>query len=346
MSIVEKPFEPAGRAWLAGTLPRLVRESGLGAPARVARTLRAHGPAGVLAEIGRIEGGHGKRVYFAELFKTPLDPAIARRALDQASRDIESDYELASLLVSSAHLITNDATARSYVDASSTIGSDYEQRRVLAAALKNGSVRPEVLASVLVRAASIESDYELASLLLEIANLYALDATSRGPFFTALDSVESDYEHGRVLSALAGRDGLSSETLVAMLRSSAGVGSDYEQAQFLQKVARRHPIAAPLRGAFFTAIDQVDSSFERGRVLEAVVRRPDTDAETLAAALRATASMAGAHERSQVMLAAAASHPIAGAAHRAYLQAADRLPDFEQGQVLRALVRNETRSKN
>ena len=95
VGIVEKPYEPDGRLWLTRTLPRFIRQSGFGARARVARTLKASGPEGVLADISRIDGSYGKRVYFTELFRTgALDRAMLSRAVAQASREIASSYEL------------------------------------------------------------------------------------------------------------------------------------------------------------------------------------------------------------------------------------------------------------
>ena len=58
----EKPFDPQGKAWLSQTLPRIIRQTGIGAPARVARILKAKGAAGVLSEITLIEGSWAKRV--------------------------------------------------------------------------------------------------------------------------------------------------------------------------------------------------------------------------------------------------------------------------------------------
>ncbi len=347
VAIVEKPFEPEGRAWLARTLPRFIRESGLGAPARVARMLKSGGPPAVLAEIDRIEGGYGKRIYFAELFKDqPLDPATARGALAQASRAIDSDYELASLLIDSQHLADSEATTRAYFDAASTIESDYELRRVLSAPLQGRTVTPAIVENILARALSIESDYELASLLVEIVRRHPPDARIRGPFFAALDRVQSDYERGRVLASLATRGDPAPEILVSMLRSAARMGSDYGRAQFLLQVARHHAIQGAVRPAFFAALDDIGSSFEKGRVLQAVVSRRDTDADTVVAALRSAAFIAGGHERMQVLLAAVDSHQITGAARAAYMRAADQLGDYEQGRVLSALMRNERARRN
>ena len=79
------------------------------------------------------------------------------------------------------------------------------------------------------------------------------------------------------------------------------------------------------------------------RVLQAVAKRPDASPETILAVLRATAAMSSGFEASQVLLSAAATHPIAGPARDAYIDAAEKLGDFEQGRVLAALVRSERR---
>jgi hypothetical protein len=49
------------------------------------------------------------------------------------------------------------------------------------------------------------------------------------------------------------------------------------------------------------------------------------------------------HEASQVLLAVAAAHTIAGPARDLYIDAAEKLGDFEQGRVLTALVKSERR---
>jgi hypothetical protein len=342
VGIIEKPYEPDGRVWLAQMLPRFIRQSGIGAPKRVARILKSKGPAGVLSEISLIEGGYGKRIYFTELFKTAsLDAATVRQAFAQASREVSSDYELASLLIASQHLINDEATRKAYFDASATIQSDYEMRRVFSAGLKAGPVSPAVLASILSAATSIEGDYELASLLVQVAKLQPLDGTTRRPFFTALDTVGGAYEHGRVLQALSARGDLSSEILVSMLQSGARMRSDYEQAQFLMQVAKAHTIDATLRGPFFAAVDAVKSPYEKGRVLQAVAKRTDTPAETIVAVLRSAGAVSGSYERAQVLLTVAAAHQISGQARDAYIDAAEKLGDYEQGRALTALVKNE-----
>jgi hypothetical protein len=128
-----------------------------------------------------------------------------------------------------------------------------------------------------------------------------------------------------------------------MLTSGASVRSDFEAASFLLQIARQQSIEGTLRAPFFRAVDSIDSSFERGRVLKTVASRADASADTILAVLRAINRMDSGFEASQVLLAVAASHPVAGPARDAYIDAAERLGDFEQGRVLAALVKNERR---
>ena len=339
----ERPFEPEGHKWLASVLPRFIRQTGIGAPARVARILKAKGPAGVLAEISLIEGSWGKRRYFTELLKaTSLDAATVRQLLVQAGREIDSDFELASLLIDNADkLLVDDATRQAFFDASKSIDSDFEMRRVFSTIVKRGTLSPALLASLLSTSRNIDSDFEEASLLVDVAKLQPLDATTRPAFFSALDTVQSDFEHRRVLSSLATHGDLPQETVSAMLISGASVSSDFEAASFLIQVAKQQPIEGSLRAPFFHAVESIDSAFERGRVLKAVADRPDASPETILAVLHAIKGVKSSFEASQVLLAVATSHPVAGQARDAYIDAAEKLGDFEQGRVLAALVKNE-----
>ena len=129
----------------------------------------------------------------------------SRQALEQAGRQIDSDFELASLLISSDRLLVDDATRRAYFDAAKSIQSDFEMRRVFSSALKRGPVSPDVLAGVLDASTAIDSDFEEAELLVQIAQLQPLDARTRAPFLKALATVNSDYECRRVVSAVGAR---------------------------------------------------------------------------------------------------------------------------------------------
>ena len=98
-----------------------------------------------------------------------------------------------------------------------------------------------------------------------------------------------------------------------------------------------------MRAPFFHALDSVDSSFERSRVLQAVASRPDASQDTVLAALHSAAGISGGFERSTVLLAIARTHTLDPQARDAYIDAAEKLGEYEQGQVLAALVKGERR---
>jgi hypothetical protein len=62
--------------------------------------------------------------------------------------------------------------------------------------------------------------------------------------------------------------------------------------------------------------------------------------------VRSTQGVSSNFERSQVLLAVASSHSLTREARDAYIDAAEKLGDFEQGRVLSALVKNERRGSN
>jgi hypothetical protein len=266
----ERAFEPEGRQWLSQMLPRFIRQSGIGAKARAARIFKSQGAAGVLAEIGRIEGSYAKKLYFTELLRMNIDAKTVRTALEQAGREIESDYELATLLIDGGDRLLADENARqAYFAAARTIDSDYEMRRVYASALKRGPVSAPILASMLEASKGIDSDYEHAELLTQVVKQQPIDPVS-APFFAAVDSIGSNYERGRVLQTLLRRSDLSQQSLTAVLRAVGGM-SGYEASQVLQAAARGHDITGEARDLYVAAADRL-GKYEQSQALAALVR--------------------------------------------------------------------------
>jgi beta-lactamase regulating signal transducer with metallopeptidase domain len=268
----ERPYEPEGREWLAKILPRFVRQSGFGAKERVARFLSRGGPAAVLAEISQIDTDYGKKVYFTQLMQqSQLDAATARTLFEQAGREIDSDYELATtLMAGAAKLLIDDGTRQAYFAAARSLESDYEMRRALTAALQKGPVSAAVLTGLLDATRELDSDYEAATLLLKVVADHQIEGAVRAPFFGALGTIDSAYEKGRVLQALLRANRLSAESLAAVI-DAAVTGSDYETAQVLLAAARSQTITGPARDAYVRVAEKL-GDYERDRALAALVR--------------------------------------------------------------------------
>lgn len=200
----KRELDAEGRAWLAKFLIEAVRGSGLDAKARVTRILQERGARAVLEEISLIKGDYAKRIYFETLLKEgALSGDNLESALRQAAREISSDYELAVFLIESKDkYLGTDKMIPVFFEATRKIGSDYEHHRVLSAVVQKQPGK-RVLSLMLESAASISSDYEKASFLIEAAPLYMAEASLRSAFLQTVNSISSDYERGRVLSFVA-----------------------------------------------------------------------------------------------------------------------------------------------
>lgn len=341
----ERPFDPEGRAWLAQTLPRFVRSSGFAAKSRVARFLRSGGVPAVLAEISLIEGSYGKKTYFVELIRTAsLDAATARRVLEQAGRELTSDYELATLLIAASEkLLVDEATHAAYFQAATKIRSDYEKRRAYAAALERGTISPTLLTSMLEGARTMKSDYELATLLIGASERLLSDRRSQQAYFDAAKGIRSSYEKRRAYTAGLKRGPVPPEVLAGILDGARTMSSSHETASLLIRIVEQHPIEGEVRAPFFAVVETISSAHDKGRVLRALLARKDVSSETVLAVLQAASTMTSSHDTLQVLQNVVRSHPVSGPSRDAYIKAAERLSNYEQSQALAALVRAEKR---
>lgn len=199
----EVAYEPEGAAWLREILPMLVRRTGFAADQRVARILMQFGPVGVLSEINQLSTDYVRRVYFKE-FLEQAKPAgsLLDQTLDQASRQISSDYELAELLITVGATVSPNAMDwDTYLNALSSVSSDYEHRRVLSMVSDNG-LSEDALTRLIRSSSGIRSSYEHATLLIQIAQRHRLAGDLRDAYLSAANRISSTYERGRVLEAL------------------------------------------------------------------------------------------------------------------------------------------------
>lgn len=266
-------FDQEARAWLAEILPDVIRNSGIGAHARVQRIFNKRGAGGVLDEISLIRSDGAKRIYFRELLSIhDPDTATLRRVARQAAREISSDGEKAYLLIQIADLyLGNEAVAPDFFDAINSIHSDGEHRRVLSAILKKSPGNEDILRT-LKSARAISSDGEKASLLVQYAELFLNHNSSLPTLFDTINSISSDGEHARVLSALLKRHTLSKENLMRVIRSAERISSDGEKANVLVTAIRVYANDAAALTAIADATKTISSDGERERVLSAIAR--------------------------------------------------------------------------
>ncbi|HEX8843892.1 MAG TPA: hypothetical protein VF791_04575 [Pyrinomonadaceae bacterium] len=267
-------FDQEARAWLAEVLPDVIRNTAIGARARVQRILRQKGADGVLDEISLIRSDGAKRIYFQELLRVG-NPEVAtlRKAARQAARQLSSDGEKAILLIESADLyLGNERVAPDFFETVLSIHSDGEHRRVLSAILRKGPGTEDILRT-LKSARAISSDGEKALLLIQHAELFLNHSSTLPSLFDTINSIGSDGEHARVLSALLRRHTLTRENLTRLLRSAEQISSDGEKANVLIAAVRVYATDAAALSAIADAAKTIGSDGERQRVLAAVARQ-------------------------------------------------------------------------
>lgn len=297
-------FDADARAWLARTLPHLMRETGMQAEVRGKRLLAGGGPDALLAEIGRIENDYSRGRYLAVLFaEATLDDAQLDRTLAIAGK----------------------------------IGSDYELRRALEGGLAGRTLSPAHQAKLLSAAAGISSDYEQAQLLVALAGTQTLEGPVLAAWHTVLDGIASDYEQRRVLMALLENGSPAAVSLA--LESATNLGSDYEAGQLLAAAApatRGNPAAL---AAWLRVVDGIASDYEHRQALVRLLEAGPVDLAIADAVLASLAGIGSGYETGQALQALAAVMPADAALFERYRAAARRLSDHERGQAEKALDR-------
>ena len=169
--------------------------------------------------------------------------------------------------------------------------------------------------------------------------------TVRGPFFKALATVGSAFEQAKVLKTVLQRTDLSPEARTAACssprpqsartsRRERSCSSSSRPIRSRDRFARRS--SAPSgQSVQLSSAERSCSSWRGGRICRTNRR---------SSLLRSAQGVSSNFERAQVLLAVASTQPLSRAGRDAYIDAAEKLGDFEQGRVLSALVKNERRT--
>jgi beta-lactamase regulating signal transducer with metallopeptidase domain len=297
-----KPMDDEGRAWLARTLPQVIRDSGIGAGPRVARILRQGGPQAVLTEIGRIHSDGSKRVYLEQLFlQATLKPSDLKDAA-RLIRSISSDGDKAQVIITvDANYFATDL--RSYLfDAAESINSDGDKRRVLSDIVKKDGGSLETLASAARAARHISSDGDKAEVLIEMATPYRPAGGVDMAYFDAANSISSDGDHARVLSKMLASHGDDHNTLTRTLVSAQRISSDGDKARVLKEAVASYNEDVSVRKAFFEVANSISSDGDHQQVLVSLAQKQGIGADTLAGIANSAQRISSAGDKARVLI--------------------------------------------
>jgi hypothetical protein len=268
-----RPFDEGARAWLDRLLPELFRQTGIDAAGRVGRLLARGGVEAVLAEARLIRSDSVERLYLEELLRQARPSAAqVSRLIGVAAQGIESDYDLAELVV--AALARQDAgivVGESFGAACNAIDSDYDLRRVLVEVVRKAK-EPSSVERALGCTGRIGSDYDRAELLTAVVARWPRGRALSEQFYTLARAIGSDYDKRRTLQAAAERRPLQADDVRRLLLSAGSFHSDYDLAELLVTVGGAAQLDGELATAFERAAAQIGSSYDRQRALAALAR--------------------------------------------------------------------------
>ncbi len=259
-----RPLDASGRAWGQRLILRAVRQSGLGAPRRVARIRARGGVSGVLAEIGQLEGDVARRAYYnALLGGGPLSTAEFTRVMEDVGRRMRSDVETRLVLTHATGQVREGARLAALLRAAEGIDSDVETRLVLTHAAPRHRLADAASREAFFRAVGgMGSDVERRLVLTAVIDGRLAEGPSRDAFFRAVGAMDSDVERRLVLSQVMRRDAPEA-TVVSAIQSAGQMSSDVEKRLVLSSVPSAHLRSARVVAAFRRVVDGMSSDSER-----------------------------------------------------------------------------------
>jgi beta-lactamase regulating signal transducer with metallopeptidase domain len=330
----EVPLDDQGRAWLRAAIPEMLRETGFDVAGRVRRIMGRGGAQAVIAEIGRIQSNGAKRRYIQELIPIGNLNKDQLQTVFRIVREISSDGDKASLLISLSRYSSQDSLRDYVFEAVSTIHSSGDRRRVLMNYAQQDPSRA-TLTAVARSAEGIQSDGDKASVLIELAGHYRTNEDMRRPFFRTAESINSSGDRARVLMAVVGNAGDHRDTLVDALRATAGIPSDGDKARVLIHAAGYWKDDDTVRRAYFEAANAVNSSGDHARVLNAVLGRSGVSSATLIDGVHSADRIQSDGDKAHVLMSVIQRSEASNDVLIAAVQAAAHLSsDGDKGRVL------------
>ena len=233
--------------------------------------------------------------------------------------------------------------ARGLADELTYIKGDYVRRIYFEAFLQVPGLSNDDLKTAIRNASqTIESDYERAQLLSQVANVFAARDELVPEFFAALDRLSSDYERRRTLTSLLKKEQPTKNALSAMANSARLLSSDYEKAVFLIEAADRYHADDRLRADWFNTLNSINSDYEHRRVLSGLLKVANLNSNALVDAMQSASRIQSDYEKASFLIDALNRYQSEPRLRTALINAAKTITnEYERGRVQKRLDRTD-----
>jgi hypothetical protein len=294
------------------------------------RTFRLQVTRGAAGELKREYSVDGRTREFdnegREWLRTVLLQAVRQGGLDARNR---------------VQRILKQRGARGLAEELTYIKGDYVRRIYFEAFLQVPGLSNDDLKTAIRNASqTIDSDYERAQLLSQVANVFASRDELVPEFFAALDRLSSDYERRRTLTNLLRKEQPTKNALSAMANSARLISSDYEKAVFLIEAADRYHADDRLRADWFNTLNSINSDYEHRRVLSGLLKVASLNSNALVDAMQSASRIQSDYEKASLLIDALNRYQSEPRLRTALINAAKTITsEYERGRVQKRLDR-------
>jgi beta-lactamase regulating signal transducer with metallopeptidase domain len=341
-----REWDNNARAWLASTLMAVERRTAFAAATRVPQIFAARGARGVMEEVSLMPSDYAKSAYLSVMLKqNELDAGTLTRIVQQATREMTSDYYLAEVFTKvGAQRQADEGTWRAFADATRNMKSDYYKSEVIGKVLSRDRLDAQTISTLLSAASTINSDYYQAETLKKLSRRSPITAQTRPVYLAALSKIGSDYYKAEVLSTLTTDERYDAPTTAAILQAISDMKSDYYNEQALVTLFKRAQLDASTRQEYFAAARSIDSDYYKQQALDATLDERPLSRETVAAILAAAPSIKSDAYLSDLLRAVAGRYTIDENLRPAFDRAVDSINStYYRGAVLDAARRSGSR---
>lgn len=238
--------------------------------------------------------------------------------------------------------IYRDGGLSAVFDEIEALGSDHVKSIYFSVLFKNDLDSDELAKAVKVIPAYIDSDYEIADILIGISDRCSENDDLMMAYTDAVSELDSDYEARRVISELSLENAENPEVLEKAMEIAMNLDSDYEKAEYLINLASANDGKAAMTEGYIRALRSLDSDYERGRVLKELIRRDELSEEYIGEILNLAEYIDSDYERAEFLIYVAQNFDLKEEKFGLYIDAMmDMDADYDVRRTLMALDRLE-----
>ncbi|HWB26193.1 MAG TPA: hypothetical protein VG738_11970 [Chitinophagaceae bacterium] len=257
-------------------LARAIKEMinvGFDAKRREERLYSNGGANAVLDAVHNLRSDYVKRLYLEYLISgSSVTQNEITDVVRRIGNELNSDYDKSTLLQKiPVSYLQDEQTASAYLDAVSTINSDYEKDNCLKL-IVDQPLTPDQYNYALTAIGNINSDYDKANVLKQLISHGVPSENNTNNFLIVTNNIGSDYEKANVLKALLVQGSPVGTSFTKFLDVTDGINSDYEKTEVYKKMATARITSEDDWVVLLKATEKINDDYEKSDAMITIAK--------------------------------------------------------------------------